>query len=73
MAHMKAHSSSQQKHAGGRPRTGKARLQLKLAPQTIELIRQRAASAELSMSEYVEHVVHQAEKVEVLRELLRSR
>jgi hypothetical protein len=68
---MKARSSSnERKHAGGRPRTGKKRLQLKLKPQTLELVRQRAASAGLSMSEYVERIILEAEKVEILRELL---
>jgi hypothetical protein len=45
----------------GRPRTGKVRIQLKLSPETNELIERRAAQAHVTRSEYVERTILAAE------------
>jgi ERCC4-related helicase len=55
--------TSQRRGRGGRgrPRTGKVRIQLKLSPETNELIERRAAQADVTRSEYVEQTILAAE------------
>jgi ERCC4-related helicase len=54
--------SSQRRGRRGRPRTGKVRVQLKLSPETNEVIERRAAQSDITRSEYVERTILAAEK-----------
>jgi hypothetical protein len=58
----KAQQTKPKKRPPGRPPTGKIRVQIKLSPRALDLVKRRAAKLGISRSEYIERIVLEAEK-----------